>query len=86
MTFLEQVDYIAYVIEKRSKSIKANMQTFSTHSFLQKILKNKKGPGTSFQATFYLEFFDKNLSFIIRHKLPNFHYQSKSTSYLPYFL
>ena len=37
-------------------------------------LKNKK-PGTSFQATFFVEFFDK-FSFIILHELAKFNYQT----------
>ena len=38
---------------------------------------NKKGPGTSVQATFVIKFFDKKISFVILHKLVIFDYQIK---------
>ena len=41
-------------------------------SFYRGFFKNKKGPGTTFQATINAEFFDKNFSFAILHKLAKF--------------
>ena len=35
--------------------------------------------GTSFQAIFFIKFFDQNLSFVILHKLTKFHYQTVFT-------
>ena len=35
-----------------------------------------KGPGTSFQVTFFAEFFDKKDYFVILHKLIKFHCQT----------
>ena len=34
--------------------------------------KTKKGPGTIFKATFFVGFFDKNFTYVILHKRPNF--------------
>ena len=42
--------------------------------------RNKKGPGTSFQATSFAEFFGKNFSFVVLFKLASFHYQTVFTS------
>ena len=53
MKCFKQADYIGY-------NVKISMQTFSV-SFLQGILKKKIGFGTSFQATFFAEFFDENV-------------------------
>ena len=39
-----------------------------------------KKHGTSFHATFFAEFFDKNLSSVISHKLVKFYYQKIFTS------
>ena len=36
--------------------------------------------GTSFQATFFIEFFDKKFSFVILHKVAKCHYQTVFTS------
>ena len=41
---------------------------------------SRKGPGTSFQATFFTEFFDKKFCFIILHKLAKYHYSTVFTS------
>ena len=38
-----------------------------------------KGPGASFQATFFVEFFDKKNYFVILHKLAKFYYQNAFT-------
>ena len=38
------------------------------------------GPGTSFQATSFIEFFDKKCYFVILYKLAKFHYQTVLTS------
>ena len=40
--------------------------------FTEDSLKIKKGPGTTFQATINAEFFDKNFSFAVLHKLAKF--------------
>ena len=45
-------------------------------SFLQRIPSKLK----SFQATFFVEVFDKNFSFVMLHKLANFHHQIVFTS------
>ena len=52
------------------------MQTFLDY---RGFLKNKKRTGTSFQATFFVEFLDKNFSFVILHKVTKFHWQTMST-------
>ena len=54
--------------------------------FSRRFFVNQKGPGTSFQATFFIEFFDKNFTFfdknftVILHKLANFCHQTVFTS------
>ena len=35
----------------------------------------KEGLGTSFQVSFFGDFFDKNHSFVMLHKLTNFNYE-----------
>ena len=60
MKFLKQAAYIRYVIANLSKFAQINLLTF-TESFSQRILENEKGPGTSFPASFFIEFFDKKL-------------------------
>ena len=39
-----------------------------------------KVPGTSFQATFFISFFDKKFHFVVLHTLGKFHYQTGFTS------
>ena len=39
----------------------------------------KLGPGTSSQATFFVEFFDNKFSSVIFHKLAQYHYQTLFT-------
>ena len=75
----KQATYIGYVIAKLSKSAQISMLT-SLESFLQKILGKLKRPGTSLQATFFIEFFYKKFYFVILHKLAKFHYK---TVYFP---
>ena len=38
-----------------------------------------KGPGTSFQVTFFVELFNKHFSFVILHKLAKLYQQTVST-------
>ena len=78
MNFLKPATYIRCVIAKLSKFIQISMHA-SSDSFLQRIFENYKGPGTSFQVTFFVEFFDKNFSFVMLHKLAKFHYQTMLT-------
>ena len=39
-----------------------------------RLFKNKTEPGTSFQATFFVEVFDKSHSIVVLHKLVRFRY------------
>ena len=39
--------------------------------------KNKKGAGTSFQTTFFVEIFDEIVLFVMLRKLAKFHQQSE---------
>ena len=48
--------------------------------FTEDSLKFTKGPGTSFQATFFTEVVDKKFYFVMLHKLAKFHYQTVFTS------
>ena len=79
MKFLKQATYIRYVIAKLLKFIQIKMQA-SSDSFLQRILWKLKGPGTSFQVSFFTEYFDKIFSLAILHKLAKFNYQKVFTS------
>ena len=79
MKFLKQATYIRNVIAKQSKFAQISMLT-STESFLQRILRKLKRPGSSFQTTFYIQFFDKNFYFVILHELAKFHCQVVFTS------
>ena len=56
--FLTQTDYTGSVIAELSKCVKISMQ-ISPVSFYRGIFKNKKRPETIFQATPFVEFFDK---------------------------
>ena len=57
------------------KLVQISMLAFSD-SFLKRILENEKGPGTSFQATFSIEFYDKKFFLVMLHKLAKFYYQA----------
>ena len=48
--------------------------------FYRGFVENQKEPGTNFQLTFFIESFDKNVSFVILHKLAKFHYQTMFTT------
>ena len=48
--------------------------------FLQRIRWKLKGARTSFQAIFFIEFFDKKFHLVILHKVAKFHYQTVFTS------
>ena len=48
--------------------------------FNRGFFENQKGPGTSFQTIFFIEFFDKQFSFVMFHKLAEFHHQTVFTS------
>ena len=76
MRFLKIATYIRYVIAKLSKFIKTRP---SQITFYRGFLKNWKGSGTSFQVTFFVEFIDKNFSFVMLHKLAKLHYQTVFT-------
>ena len=73
MKFLKQATYIRYVLAKLLKFIQITMQTF------RGFFENWKGPGTSFQVTFFVEYFGKNVSVLILHKLAQFRYQAVFT-------
>ena len=53
--------------------------SFSNIDFAS-LFANWKGPLTKFKAAEFVEFFDKNFSFIIWHKLAKFYYQTMFTS------
>ena len=66
-----------HIFHRTSKSY---YMVTSSDSFLQRILWKLKGPETSFQATFFIEFYDKKSYLVILHKLAIFHYQAVSAS------
>ena len=71
MIFLKLATYIRYVIAKLSKFIQIDIQT-SSDSFYRGFFENKREPGTSFQVSFFVEFFDKNLLLQYYINWPNF--------------
>ena len=62
MKFVKQATYIRYVIANLSKFVQIRMLT-STESFCKGFCENLKESGTSFQATLYVEFFNKKSIF-----------------------
>ena len=71
-----EASYLHWIcIKKLSKFFQICMQTTSD-SFLHGIPWKTKEPGTSFQATFFVEFFGKKFSFVILHELAKFNYQA----------
>ena len=76
--FFKQAIYIRYVIAKLSKFVQISLLPPQI-PFYRGSFENWKGSGTSFQATFFTEFFDKFFSFVILHKLTKFHYQTVFT-------
>ena len=74
MKFLKQPAHIRYVIEKLSNFVKITCPPPQI-PFYRGLFKNKKGLGTSFWATFFIKFFDKNFSSLILYKLAKFLYQ-----------
>ena len=82
MKFFKQATYIRYVLIKPSKFVQISTLA-SADSFLQMIPWKLKRIRASFQATFFLEFFDKKNYFVILLKLAKCHYQSvvKRVSY-----
>ena len=79
MIFLTEATYIRYVI--------ANYQNLSKSAhrppqipFYRGFFENQEGPGTSFQATLFIEFFDKTYSLVMLHKLAKVHHQTMFTS------
>ena len=79
MKFLRQAAYIRYVIAKLSKCVQAAHWPPQI-PFYRRLSEYWKAPGTSFQATFFIEFFDKKFCFVILHKLDKVHYQTVFTS------
>ena len=75
MKYLKQATYIRSAVAKLSEFIQISMQS-SSDSFYRGFLENWKGPGTSFQAIFFTEDFNKKFSSVIIHKLARFHYQT----------
>ena len=55
-------------------------QNFSEFFFTDDLLKIRKEPGTSFQVTIFVEFFNKNIYSVLWHKLAKFQYQTVFTS------
>ena len=79
MKLLKQTTYVRYVLAKLSKFVQTSTKT-SSDPFYRGVFENEKGPGTSFQAKFFIEFFDKKFSFVLLHKLAKSHRQTFFTS------
>ena len=76
---MNQADYVGCIITKLSKYIKINKVT-SSDSFYRTFFENNREPGTSLPNRIFVEFFDRNMSFVIWHKLVILHDQTVFTS------
>ena len=72
MKLLKQATYVRYVLKKLSKFIQTAHRPPQIPIF-RGFFENQKEPGTSFQTTVFIEFFDKNFPFLMLHKLAKFH-------------
>ena len=73
--------YLYWICNSKAFEICSNQYAdFLRIIFTGDSLKIKKGLEISFQATFFIEFFDKKFYFVILHKLAKFHYQIVFTS------
>ena len=79
MNISKEVYYIWYVIAKLRKYVKFNIRLVQI-PFSRGFFKNKKWLWTKLQATLLVKIFDKNYSFVIKHKLAIFHCQTVFTS------
>ena len=75
MKFLKQATLFDYALAKTIK-ICPNQHT----DLLRCLFTGDSLKMTSFQATFFIDFFDKNFSFVILHKLAKFHHGTVFTS------
>ena len=48
--------------------------------FYRTVFENQKVSGTTFQTKFFIKYFEKNLSFVMLHKLAKSHFQTVLTS------
>ena len=79
MKILKQATYISHVIAKLSKFVQISILS-STESFLQRVLwKLEKDVELVSKATFFIEFFIKNLFCNITYKLVKFYCQTVFT-------
>ena len=73
MKILKQATGIRHVLAKLSKFVQIGQQV-SSDSFYRGFF---PGHRTSFQAAFFIKFFDKKFSFLVMlHKLAEFHHQT----------
>ena len=80
MKLLNQAIYVIYVLAKTIKTRQNQYTDLLRFLFIEDSLKIKKEFCTSFQATFFIEIFDKTFSFVMLNKLAKFHHQ---TVFLP---
>ena len=82
MEFLKQATYKAYVLAKLSKNFSNQHTDFLKFYFTENSSEIRKGLEHRFQATFFIGFFDKKLSFLILYKPTKFHYQPDCVYFL----
>ena len=68
MILLKQATYIRYVLAELSKFVQTGHRPPQI-PFYRGFFENQKGPGNSFQATLFIEFFDKKFYLVMLHKL-----------------
>ena len=73
MKFLKQATYVRYVLVKLIKICSSQRIDLLRFHFTEDSLKIEKG--LEIVSTFFTEFFDKDFSFVILHKLVKFHHQ-----------
>ena len=76
---MQPATYIRYAIANYQNLFKSACRPLPSH-FYRGFFENSKGPGISFQDTFFIEYFDKKFSVAILHKMAQLHYQTVFTS------
>ena len=76
---MQPATYIRYAIANYQNLFKSACRPLQS-PFYRGFFENSKGPGISFQDTFFIEYFDKKFSVVILHKMAQLHYQKVFTS------
>ena len=67
------------ICNRKTIKICQNQHAHLSDSLYIGLFENQKEFGASFEATFFINLFDKNFPFVMLHKLAKFHYQTVIT-------